>query len=67
MIDFLELAKKEGTPLFILDHDIIRENYHKFKKKWARVVVTKVQMKSINVISKEPLHSRLKTMCILRK
>ena len=28
----LKLVKKHGTPLFIIDHDIIRAIYHRFKK-----------------------------------
>ncbi|MBN2180683.1 MAG: type III PLP-dependent enzyme [Sedimentisphaerales bacterium] len=28
----LKLVKKHRTPLFIIDHDIIRENYRRFKK-----------------------------------
>jgi ornithine decarboxylase len=33
----LKLAKKYGTPLFIIDHEKIRENYHTFKKNLPRV------------------------------
>jgi len=29
---FLKLAKKHGTPLFIIDHDVIRQNFRTFKK-----------------------------------
>jgi len=32
-----ELAKKHGTPLFIVDHDEIRKNYAQFKKYLPRV------------------------------
>jgi len=32
-----DLAKKHGTPLFIVDHDEIRKNYAKFKKYLPRV------------------------------
>ena len=32
-----ELAKKHGTPLFIIDHDTIRKNYRTFKKNLPRV------------------------------
>ncbi|MFA5863104.1 MAG: type III PLP-dependent enzyme [Phycisphaerae bacterium] len=31
------LAKKEGTPLFIVDHEQIRRNYRRFKKALPRV------------------------------
>ena len=34
---FQELAKKEGTPLFVVDHKKIRENYHEFKKNFPRI------------------------------
>lgn len=33
----LKLVKKHRTPLFIIDHDIIRENYRRFKKAIPRV------------------------------
>lgn len=33
----LQLAKEHGTPLFILDHEKIRENYRTFKKYLPRV------------------------------
>ena len=33
----LKLAKKHGTPLFIIDHDKIRANYRSFKKNLPRV------------------------------
>ena len=32
-----DLAKKHGTPLFIVDHDEIRKNYAQFKKYLPRV------------------------------
>ena len=32
-----DLARKHGTPLFIVDHDEIRKNYAKFKKHLPRV------------------------------
>ncbi len=35
--DILPLARKHGTPLFILDHGKIRENYRAFKKNLPRV------------------------------
>ena len=35
--DLLELAKKHGTPLFILDHNKLRGNYRRFKKCLPRV------------------------------
>ncbi|OHD63437.1 MAG: decarboxylase [Spirochaetes bacterium RBG_13_51_14] len=35
--DLLALVKKHGTPLFILDHRKIRENYRMFKKNLPRV------------------------------
>ncbi len=31
-VDTLDLAKKYGTPLYVLDEDLIRENCEKFKK-----------------------------------
>ena len=34
---YLELAKHHGTPLFIVDHERIRENYRTFKKHLPRV------------------------------
>jgi ornithine decarboxylase len=36
-LDVLKLAKKHGTPLFIIDHDEIRENYRTFKRNLPRV------------------------------
>ena len=35
--EFPNLAEQHGTPLFILDHDLIRENYRTFKKHLPRV------------------------------
>jgi ornithine decarboxylase len=35
--NFLKLVEQNGTPLFILDHDKIRENYRTFKKYLPRV------------------------------
>jgi ornithine decarboxylase len=35
--DLLKLAEQHGTPLFILDHDVIRENYRSFKTHLPRV------------------------------
>jgi ornithine decarboxylase len=35
--NLLKLAKKYGTPLFIIDHDKIRKNYRVFKKYLPRV------------------------------
>lgn len=35
--DFLKLAQEHGTPLFIIDHEVIRENYRTFKKHLPRV------------------------------
>ena len=31
------LARKEGTPLFVVDHKKIRENYHEFKKNFPKI------------------------------
>ena len=33
----LKLVKKHGSPLFIIDHEIIRENYRRFKTSLPRV------------------------------
>ena len=33
----LKLVKKHGTPLFIIDHEIIRENYRRFRKALPKV------------------------------
>jgi ornithine decarboxylase len=35
--ELLKLAKKHGTPLFIIDHEVIRRNYRTFKKYLPRV------------------------------
>ena len=35
--ELLKLAAKHGTPLFIIDHDVIRKNYRTFKKHLPRV------------------------------
>ena len=35
--ELLNLAEQHGTPLFILDHEIIRDNYRTFKKHLPRV------------------------------
>jgi ornithine decarboxylase len=35
--ELLKLAAKHGTPLFIIDHDVIRKNYRTFKKNLPRV------------------------------
>jgi ornithine decarboxylase len=35
--DILKLAEKHGTPLFIIDHNKIRENYRTFKARLPRV------------------------------
>ncbi len=37
MADILKIAKKKGTPVFILDHNKIRENYREFKEALPRV------------------------------
>ena len=34
---FLALARKEGTPLFVIDHAKIRENYREFKKNFPKI------------------------------
>ena len=34
---FLELVEEHGTPLFVLDHEVIRENYRRFKSNLRRV------------------------------
>ena len=31
------LAKKHGTPIVVIDHDIIRKNYAEFKKHLPKV------------------------------
>lgn len=33
----LTLARKHGTPLLVIDHDVIRHNYHRFRKHLPRV------------------------------
>ncbi len=33
----LRLAREHGTPLFLIDHDVIRQNYRTFKKHLPRV------------------------------
>ena len=35
----LQLAKKHGTPLFVVDHKVLRENYVQFRKYLPRVQV----------------------------
>ncbi len=35
--ELLKLASKHGTPLFIVDHDVIRKNYRTFKKNLPRI------------------------------
>ena len=35
--ELLKLAAKHGTPLFIIDHNVIRKNYRTFKKHLPRV------------------------------
>jgi ornithine decarboxylase len=35
--ELLKLAQKHGTPLFIIDHDKIRQNYRTFKKHLPRI------------------------------
>ena len=37
--NLLRLAKKHGTPLFIVDHKVLRENYGQFRKYLPRVQV----------------------------
>ena len=32
-----ELAKKHGTPLFVVDHDVLRRNYAEFRRRLPRV------------------------------
>jgi ornithine decarboxylase len=34
---FQALAKREGTPLFVIDHAKIRENYYEFKKNFPKI------------------------------
>jgi ornithine decarboxylase len=35
--ELLELVERNGTPLFVIDHNVIRENYRTFKKHLPRV------------------------------
>ena len=35
----LSLAKKHGTPLFVVDHDELRKNYKLFRKHFPRVQI----------------------------
>jgi hypothetical protein len=35
----LQLAKKHGTPLVVVDHKVLRENYEQFRKYLPRVQV----------------------------
>lgn len=35
--DLLELVERNGTPLFVIDHNKIRENYRRFKKHLPRI------------------------------
>jgi ornithine decarboxylase len=35
--ELVKLAEKHGTPLFVIDHDVIRENYRTFKRSLPRV------------------------------
>jgi diaminopimelate decarboxylase len=35
----LQLAKKHGTPLVVVDHKVLRENYEQFRKHLPRVQV----------------------------
>ena len=35
----LQLAKKHGTPLVLVDHKVLRENYAQFRKYLPRVQV----------------------------
>ena len=34
-----KIAAEEGTPIFIIDHDKIRENYREFKKRLPNVQI----------------------------
>lgn len=36
---FYDLVKEHGTPLLVIDHDIIRKKYFEFKRKFPRVQV----------------------------
>lgn len=35
----LKIAEKHGTPVFVLDHDVIRENFRKIKKYLPRIQI----------------------------
>lgn len=35
--ELLELVERNGTPLFVIDHNVIRENYRTFKKHLPRI------------------------------
>jgi ornithine decarboxylase len=35
--ELIKLAERHGTPLFIIDHDVIRKNYRTFKRSLPRV------------------------------
>ncbi len=50
-----DLAKKHGTPLFIVDHDEIRKNYAKFKKHLPRV-------QAYYAVKAEPLPEIVRTL-----
>ena len=32
-----QLAKKQGTPLLVVDHDVLRQNYATFRKYLPRI------------------------------
>ncbi len=51
----LALAKKHGTPLFVVDHDEIRRNYAEFKKYLPRV-------QAYYAVKAEPLPEIVKTL-----
>ncbi|OGR70910.1 MAG: decarboxylase, partial [Elusimicrobia bacterium GWD2_63_28] len=50
-----DLAKKHGTPLFIVDHDEIRKNYAQFKKYLPRV-------QAYYAVKAEPMPEIVKTL-----
>jgi ornithine decarboxylase len=50
-----DLAKKHGTPLFIMDHDEIRKNYAQFKKYLPRV-------QAYYAVKAEPMPEIVKTL-----
>ena len=50
-----DLAKKHGTPIFIVDHDEIRKNYAKFKKHLPRV-------QAYYAVKAEPLPEIVRTL-----